>query len=384
MTSCDFLIIGAGIAGASAAFELSAQGRVILLERESRPGYHSTGRSAALYTETYGNAAIRSLTVGSRPFFDATVVSGFSEHPVLTPRGVLLVGREEQLASLDEAFAAGSRLTPTIRRLDADAALAMAPMLRPDQVAGAVWEPDAMDMDVHAIHQGYLRGARARGAEVVTDAELTGLTRRDGVWRAETRTGTETRTWTAPWVVNAAGAWADGVAALAGLRPMGLTPKRRTAITFDPTPIPAEANLKDWPMVCDVDESFYFKPEGGRLLGSPADATPVEPCDIQPEELDIALAVDRIERAALFKVRRITHRWAGLRTFAPDMTPVVGPDPEAEGFFWLAGQGGYGIQTAPGMARTAAGLLTSGAVPEDLAALGVNAVDLAPERLRAP
>jgi D-arginine dehydrogenase len=378
MTSCDFLIIGGGIAGASAAFELAATGHVVLIERESQPGYHSTGRSAALYSETYGNPTVRALTVGSRPFYDAAMASGFSEHPVLTPRGVLLIGRDDQRASLERSFQAGSVLTPTVRMLNDVETLKLAPMLRPDYVAGAVWEPDAMDMDVHAIHQGYLRGLRARSGQIVTDAELIGLTRHDGLWHAETRAGSHS----APWVINAAGAWADAVAALAGLAPIGLVPKRRTVITFDPTRIPAQADLPHWPMVCDVDETFYFKPEGGRLLGSPADATPSEPCDAQAEELDIALTVDRIERASLFTVRRISHRWAGLRTFAPDNFPVVGPDPGAQGFFWLAGQGGYGIQTAPAMARTAAGLLTSGQVPEDLAALGVTAADLAPERLR--
>jgi D-arginine dehydrogenase len=381
MTSCDFLIIGGGIAGASAAFELAATGRVMLIERESQPGYHSTGRSAALYSETYGNPTIRALTVGSRPFYDdATTAGGFSEHPVLTPRGVLLIGRDDQRTSLDRSFQAGSVLTPTVRKLNDAETLKLAPMLRPDYVVGAVWEPDAMDMDVHAIHHGYLRGLRARGGEIVTDAELLSLTRHDGLWHAETRAGSHS----APWIVNAAGAWADAVAALAGLAPIGLVPKRRTAITFDPTPIPAQADLAHWPMICDVDETFYFKPESGRLLASPADETPSEPCDAQAEELDIALTVDRIERASLFKVRRISHRWAGLRTFAPDKSPVVGPDPGVPGFFWLAGQGGYGIQTAPAMARTAAGLLTSGRVPEDLAALGVTAADLAPERLRAP
>jgi D-arginine dehydrogenase len=379
MASCDFMIIGGGIAGASAAFELAALGSTVLVERESQPGYHSTGRSAALYSETYGNAPVRALTVGSRPFYDGVTRTGFSEHPVLTPRGVLVIGRDDQRASLDRAFRESGVLTPSVRLLDNTETLKLAPMLRPDYVAGAVWEPDAMDMDVHAIHQGYLKGLRARGGQLVTGAEVLALTRRDGLWHAETRAGN----WSAPWIVNAAGAWADAVAALAGVAPLGLVPKRRTAIAFDPTPIPAEAGLPHWPMVCDVDETFYFKPEGGRLLGSPADATPVEPSDVQPEELDIALAVDRIERASLFTVRRISHRWAGLRTFAPDKTPVVGPDLKADGFFWLAGQGGYGIQTAPAMARTAAGLLSSGRVPEDLAALGVSAADLAPERLRA-
>jgi D-arginine dehydrogenase len=384
MTSCDFLIIGGGIAGASAAFELAASGSAVLIERESQPGYHSTGRSAALYSETYGNPTIRALTVGSRAFYDGVAGAGFSEHPVLTPRGVLLIGRDDQRAALDRAFQAGSVLTPSVRVLAAAETLRMAPMLRPDYVAGAVWEPDAMDMDVHAIHHGYLRGLRARGGRIATDAELLGLTRRDGLWHAETRAGS----YSAPWVVNAAGAWADTVAALAGLAPIGLVPKRRTAITFDPVfdperTDPGQAGMPHWPMVCDVEETFYFKPEGGRLLASPADETPTEPCDAQAEELDVALTVDRIEQASLFSIRRISHRWAGLRTFAPDKTPVVGPDSGSEGFFWLAGQGGYGIQTAPAMARTAAGLLTSGKIPEDLAALGVGAEDLAPGRLRA-
>jgi D-arginine dehydrogenase len=379
MTSCDFLIIGGGIAGASAAFELATAGSVVLIERESQPGYHSTGRSAALYSETYGNSTIRALTVGSRAFYDAAMDSGFSEQPVLTPRGVLLIGRDDQRATLERSFQTGSVLTPTVRMLNDAETLKLAPMLRPDYIVGAVWEPDAMDMDVHAIHHGYLRGLRARGGRIVTDAELLSLTRRDGLWHAETRAGG----YSAPWVVNAAGAWADAVAALAGLPPIGLVPKRRTAITFDPTPIPDQADPTHWPMVCDVDETFYYKPDGGRLLGSPADETPSEPCDAQAEELDVALTVDRIERASLFTVRRISHRWAGLRTFAPDKSPVVGPDPGAQGFFWLAGQGGYGIQTAPAMARAAAGLLTSRQVPAYLAALGVTAADIAPERLRA-
>jgi len=376
MKSCDFLIIGGGIAGASAAFELAAFGRVVLIERESQPGYHSTGRSAALYSQTYGNATVRALTVGSWSFY-AEAAGGFTEHPVLCPRGVLLVGRDDQRAALEQSFELGRRFAPSVERLDAGATLDRAPMLRPDYVASSVWEPDAMDMDVHAIHHGYLKGLRARGGELVTDAELVGLTRRDGIWQAETRAGA----FAAPWVVNAAGAWADGVAILAGLPPVGLVPRRRTAITFDP--VPAMDDAARWPMVCDVAETFYFKPESGRLLGSPADETPVGPCDVQPEELDVAVAVDRIEAAVTFSIRRIAHRWAGLRTFAPDKAPVVGVDEMAPGFFWLAGQGGYGIQTAPAMARTAAALLISGAIPGDLAARGLDASDLAPGRLRA-
>ena len=375
----DFLVVGAGMAGASAAYELAAHGSVLVLEREPQPGYHSTGRSAALYTQTYGHPVVRALTVASWDFYTAPP-EGFTEHPLLTPRGVLLIGRADQTAALDEAFAEGRRLTPTVQRFDAAGALARAPFLRADYVAGAVSEPDAMDIDVHAIHTGYLRGLKARGGRVATDAGVQAVERRDGLWVATTPAGV----FAAPVLVNAAGAWADALAQLAGVRPIGLVPKRRTAITFDPVfADPADAEgLNGWPMVIDVDEQFYVKPDAGRLLLSPADETPVEPCDVQPEEMDIAVAIDRMEQAARFSVRRIAHKWAGLRSFVADKVPVAGFDGEAPGFFWLAGQGGYGIQTAPAMGRTAAALATGGALPPEVAALGVGAADLTPSRLR--
>ncbi|WP_307832743.1 NAD(P)/FAD-dependent oxidoreductase [Azospirillum argentinense] len=382
----DFLIVGGGMAGASAAYELAAHGSVIVLERESQPGYHSTGRSAALYTQTYGHPVVRALTVASWDFY-INPPDGFSEHPLLTPRGVLLIGRADQTAALDRDFAEGRRLTPTVERLDRAQTLARAPFLKADYVDGAVWEPAAMDMDVHAIHSGYLRGLKARGGRLVTDAGVTALERRDGLWIATTPAGD----FAAPVLVNAAGAWADVLAGMAGVRPVGLVPKRRTAITFDPVfadPVSADpadgAGLAGWPMTIDVDEQFYMKPESGRLLLSPADETPVEPCDVQPEEMDIAVAIDRMEQAVRFSVRRITHKWAGLRSFVADKVMVVGYDESADGFFWLAGQGGYGIQTAPAMGRTAAALATGHGLPPEVAALGVRAEDLAPARLRRP
>ncbi|PWC56409.1 FAD-dependent oxidoreductase [Azospirillum sp. TSO22-1] len=379
MQHADFLIVGAGMAGASAAYELAALGSVLLLEREAQPGYHSTGRSAALYTQTYGHAVVRALTVASWNFYSSPP-DGFSEHPPLSPRGVLLIGRADQTAALDAAFAEGRRLTPSVERWDAAQTLARAPLLRADYVAGAVWEPEAMDLDVHAIHQGYLRGLKARGGQTVTDAEVRAVERRGGLWVARTPAGD----YAAPVLVNAAGAWADSLAELAGVRPLGLVPKRRTALTFDPVfDDPADAaGLDGWPMVIDVDETFYFKPDAGRLLASPADETPVAPCDVQPEEWDVAVAVDRVEQAVRFRIRRIAHRWAGLRSFVADKVPVVGFDAAAEGFLWLAGQGGYGIQTAPAMARTAAALASGGGLPAELAALGVTAADLSPGRLR--
>jgi D-arginine dehydrogenase len=374
METYDIILVGGGIAGASAAAELASLGRVLLLEREDAPGYHSTGRSAALYTQTYGPPEIRALTVASRAFFDAAVASGFAENPVLTPRGVLLVARPDQEDALAAAHAEARRVAPTVERLGAEETLRRAPMLRPGYAAGCVWEPDATDMDVHAIHAGYLRLFRRRGGAVRTGAELVSAGRKGTSWAVRTRAGE----FEAPVLVDAAGAWADEVARLAGLGPLGIVPRRRTVVTFDPDPpVPAE-RMAVWPMIIDVEERFYFKPEAGRVLASPADETETAPCDARPEELDVAEAVERVT-AAVFGVRRIAHRWAGLRSFAPDGVPAIGFDPRAEGFFWLAGQGGYGIQTAPAMARLAAGLI--GAAAPETTALGVDPAALAPGRL---
>ncbi|MBV9552326.1 MAG: FAD-binding oxidoreductase [Alphaproteobacteria bacterium] len=374
--TADAIVVGAGMAGAAAAAHLAENGRrVVLLERESQPGYHSTGRSAALFTETYGNRAIRVLTGASRACYEARL-DGFAEHPILTPRGALMFGMPGQQAKLDAAWADLSALDPRVRRLDAAAARAMVPVLRPDCVIGAVYEPDAMDIDVHELHQAYLRRLRRRGGRVVTDAEVQALAVADGCWTAAAAAGE----FAAPVIVNAAGAWADDLAAKAGLPPVGLVPKRRTALTI---PVPAGVDAARWPMTLDVTESFYFKPESGRLLVSPADETPMPPCDVQPDELDIAIAIDRLTGATSLTVGRIERKWAGLRSFVADKTTVCGFDPLARGFFWLAGQGGYGIQTAEGMARCAAALIDGGGLPADIAAKGLDAETLSPARLRA-
>lgn len=375
MERCDVIIVGGGIAGASAGYFLGKSHGVILLEREDQPGYHSTGRSAALFTETYGNAAIRALTRGARPFFEAPP-EGFAETPLLSPRGVMFIGRGDQQDTLDQMFRDVSGLAPGVRRLTADQTLAFCPVLRGDYVAGAMLEPDCMDIDVAALHQGYLKGIRAQGGRIVTDAGVETLQPDpQGGWVARTAQGD----FAAPVVVNAAGAWADELAVLAGIRPAGLTAKRRTAMLLD---APAGMDPSAWPIVVDADEEFYFKPDAGRLLLSPADETPSPPCDAQPEEIDIAVAVDRVEKAATLEVRRIAHKWAGLRTFAPDKTLIAGFDPDAPGFFWLAGQGGYGIQTSPSMGRIAAALIAGGDIPADLAALGITAGTLDVGRLR--
>jgi len=368
----DFLIIGGGIAGASAGYFLAERGRVTLLEREDALGYHSTGRSAALYTETYGNAAIRALTIASGPFFRSPP-PGFAEHPLLTPRGVIVAAPAGAEARFQAALAEARRHGPTIRVLTPDEARALCPVLRTDWLAFAFHEPDAMDMDVHAIHQGYLRGLRSRGGEVVTSAEVSALQRRNGVWEVETRAGRHR----APIVINAAGAWADEIARLAGVRPIGLVPKRRTAFVIE---LPA-GTIGPWPLTVDVDETLYFRPEAGHLLVSPADETPVPPCDVQPEEIDVALAAERLETRTTLKVSRIVRRWAGLRSFVRDKTPVVGHASEAPGFVWLAGQGGYGIQTSAAMGRSAAALATGDELPRDLTARGLKVADLLPDRL---
>ena len=368
----DFIVIGGGMAGASAAYELSRSSRVLVLEQEDQPGYHATGRSAALYAETYGNRTVRALTTGGKKFY-LDPPAGFSEHPLLRPRGVMLIGRADQQASLDRFLAEVAGLRSNIRRISLAEAYALSPVLREGYVADAVLDPDAMDIAVHALHQGYLRGLKAHGGQILTDAAARSLERRDGVWIVRTKSS-EFR---GRVVIDAAGAWCDEIAAMAGAAPVGLVPKRRTAILFQPPP---GVDPRTWPSVIDADEEFYFRPDAGRIMASPADETPMPPCDAQPDELDIAILIDRLEKVAKLPVRRIENRWAGLRTFARDKTPVVGYDARVEDFFWLAGQGGYGIQTAPGLSRLVASLARRQPVPADLADLGVTEAALTPSR----
>ncbi len=371
MTDADIIVIGAGIAGASVAAHLAESHRVVLTEREERPGYHSTGRSAALFTEIYGNATIRSLTRASRAFLFAPPPS-FSESPLIRPRGCLYIATARQLGSLRE-FAALPDIAPATRPLSAAGARNLCPVLREDYVAGALLEPDSADIDVHALHQGYLRLYKNRDGRVLNDAPVHALERADGGWTV--RAGAATLT--ARIIVNAAGAWADEIAALAGVARIGLTPFRRTAVLVD---APPGMTVNSWPFVNDIDDQFYFKPEGGSLFLSPADETPTEPCDAQPDEWDVATAVDRVQSATTLQIDRLKARWAGLRTFASDRTPVVGFSQEAEGFFWLAGQGGYGIQTAPALSRAAAALILGLPLPEDLLQAGVCAEEISPSR----
>lgn len=368
----DYLIIGAGMAGASCAYFLAPHGSVVLLEREDQPGYHTTGRSAALYIESYGNAAIRSLNRAGKPFFLAPP-EGFAREPILTPRGSLTIAEADQLEALDTIHAdlavtgGGGEIVSGQRLLD------LFPALDPNKTVRGLYEPNDMDMDVHALHWGFIRGMRAAGGRTVTDANVLGLTRSSDGWTVETRAGT----FAAPVVINAAGAWADEIGRMAGAKPIGLIPKRRTAFTFDP---PDGLDPDTLPAVVNVNEDWYVKPEAGRFLGSPADETPSLPTDAQPEDLDLAIAVDRIETATTLKVGRFHSRWAGLRSFVADKSPVVGFEPGLEGFFWLAGQGGYGIQTSAGLGMTSAALARDAALPDEVSSEGLSATDLAPNR----
>ena len=368
----DFVIVGAGMAGASAAYFLAGKGNVLLLEMESQPGYHTTGRSAALFSEAYGNSPIRALTSGSRAFF-MSPPDGFSNTAILTERGAMFVGRKDQIGTLNKIYEAGSEHVKTIRHLTNFEVRDRVPVLRKGYFAAGVLEPDAMDIDVNALHQGFLNGARGKGVQLLINAQVKSLQRRDNAWLVHAG-GFDIVT---KVVINAAGAWCDQLAEMADAVRIGLMPKRRTAILFEgPVRIP----FSEWPAFIDADEEFYARPESGALMGSPADETPMEPCDVQPEELDIAIAVDRLQRATTLEIKHIKHSWAGLRSFVADKTPVVGFDPRVEGFFWLAGQGGYGIQTAPSMGRVAANLVANKAIPADLKNFGVRAEDLSPAR----
>ncbi len=369
----DFLVIGSGIAAASIGYFLAPHGRVTLLERESQPGYHSTGRSAALFLASYGTEQVRALTRASRAFLDQPP-AGFADVPILSPRGALFAATPEQADLLDEHCALLARMSPQSRRLSREQTLALVPVLRPELLLGGALEPDASDIDVHALHQGYLRGLRRHGGMLVCDAEATHIERHGSEWIVQAG-GREYR---APLLVNAAGAWCDVVAQKAGVRSIGLQPKRRSAFVFAPPP---GLDVTHWPSVVGADESWYFKPDAGMLLGSPANADPADPQDVQPEELDIALGIDRIQTHTTLQIRRPQRTWAGLRSFVADGDLVGGFDAQVPGFFWVAAQGGYGIQTSAAMGQACAALLRGDALPPALSDFGLTPAMLSPARL---
>jgi D-arginine dehydrogenase len=375
MREFDVAILGAGIAGASVAFQLAGRRRVVLLEREAQPGTHSTGRSAAMFMESYGPPAVRALTRASRAFCEHPP-SGFTDGPLLAPRGVLYLATHGQEALLRKTHDELILTCPDLEIISAPAALDRVPCLRPEVVHGALFERDAMDIDVHALHQGFLRGARRLGGDLRNSVQLQRAVRSGTGWELHLADGEVLR---ARSVVDAAGAWADEVASVFGAAPIGLVPHRRSAFTFA---APEGTHVSAWPAVVGVDESYYFKPDAGRLLGSPANADPTVPHDVMPEELDIAMGIHQIESVTTLAIRRPASTWAGLRSFVRDGEMVIGWDDHVPGFFWLAGQGGYGIQSAAGASELAASLLCGDALPESLAMHGVDPRALSPRRLR--
>ena len=372
--SHDFAIIGAGISGAAAACELAAHGSTVLVEAEAMPGHHATGRSAALYTPNFGNAVVRLLNRAGGSFI-ADPPTDFADTPLLHPRGALTIAAPGEVHLLDALLASSSAAHP-IEPLSADEALARAPLLRAERVAAAAFEPGVMDIDVDALHRAFLRRFRARGGELLVSRRIARMSREADGWTLDT--GEETLRCSI--VVNAAGAWAGEIAALAGAMDIGLVPKRRTAIVVD---APPGIDVPSLPVVDYVGGDAYLKPDAGRIMASLGDETPAPPHDVRPDEEDVAVLVDWLERESAVEVRRQPTSWAGLRSFVADGSPVVGADPRVPGFFWLAAQGGYGIMMAPALARASASLLTAGRLPPELLASGLRESQLRPGRFLA-
>lgn len=367
MSAPDIIVIGGGIAGLSAAAALSSHARVTLLEAEEQIGYHSSGRSATMVHYALGDRLVRALTLASRPFFE-TPPQGFTDVPLGHRVPVLVHARDDERAALD-ALDAEISLFAKLDRLDAAGVHALCPLLRDDARHG-IADFEAIRLDPHALLQGNLRQLRNRGGELRTGGRISAIDWSGGTWTLTSDTGER---FCAPIVVNAAGSWADQVAQLAGAAPLGLEPKRRTIITFD---APAGTPLDRLPFAKTVGDELYFAAESGRLFASPMDEVPSEPTDAQPDEYEVALAAHRMEQRTTLEVRQIHSKWAGLRTFTPDRHPAAGFAPDAEGFFWLAGQGGFGLQTSPAMAAIVESLIAGTPWP----VADVSAEDLSPGR----
>ena len=365
--TADVIVVGAGIAGVGAAAHIAAEARVVVLEMEERPGYHTTSRSAAMFIASYGNETVRAVSAASHSELadPSNEVTGGS---VLSRRGVLYLSGPD-----DPPLTGGFTLSEGVQQITPDEAVRLVPILRGGAIADAHLEPDASDIDVDRLFQGWLRQLRRNGGEVVINAQVRALDRRADAWRFDTAAGP----FEAPVVINASGAWGDEIAGLAGLPPVGLTPTRRSAAIL---PAPDGHDLSGWPLFAGAAETWYAKPEAGKLLVSPADEDPVPPHDAFVDDMTLAEGLDRYERAVTVPVERVERSWAGLRTFSPDRTPVVGFEPGVDGFFWLVGQGGFGVQTAPALSRHAARLVTGRDFGEPLDDAVAKA--LAPDRLR--
>jgi D-arginine dehydrogenase len=368
----DFIVLGAGMAGASAAYELSQNATVLVIEAERQPGYHSSGRSAALFTRNYGTALVRKINALSEPFFK-NPFADFVDGPLLRPRGALAVAGPGHEGKLDAVLAAATPEDPVFEITPAEA-LKMIPFLRAENVTRAAFEPGVTDIEVAALLAAYLKGFKQRGGQIKTGEPVTVLTQSAGTWAVTT----SKETYRAKMIINACGAWADEIGELAGAARIGLVAKRRTAIIVEATP---GYDVSALPCVDFAANDAYIKPDAGKLMVSPGDATPTPPQDAQPDEMDVAVLADWLERETLIPVRRIAHSWAGLRSFVSDESPVVGLDPLVPGFIWHAGQGGYGIMMAPALARAVASLAQDNKLPTDFSAIEVTADDLGPTRL---
>lgn len=373
----DAVVIGGGIAGVAVASELAEDRSVLLLESELMLSQHTTGRSAAVFLRPLGNPVVRALSRASRELF-VDPPDGFGG-ALVVPRSAIWVSGPDQTEHL-RAFAA--TVAPDVDgliELDADAVLARAPFMRRGWPSLGLMDEAAMDIDVGALHEGYVRMLRRRGGSVRVDAQVVAMRQQHGVWSVELANSDVVH---APLVVNAAGAWADDVAAMAGARGVGLRPLRRTVFTVRTPERLGETNER--PSVRDVNGTFYVKPEGPQFLCSPADETPSVPCDARADEIDIARAIDIINEATLLEIRSVRASWAGLRSFVDDRSPVVGLDADLPGLLWVAALGGFGIQAAPAIAQAAASLVRSASLPESIATHGVTADHLCPGRCQRP
>lgn len=368
MFSADIIVIGAGIAGSSAAAHLAKDYKLVILEMEERPGYHSTGRSAATYEPNYGPPSIRSLTRAARGFFE-TPPQGFAAAPLVSPRQTIFVVPDHQQEQAERLLKTGVSFS----EISFAEARRQFPPLRESYARHAMLDPTTADIDVDLLHQGFLRLTKAEGGEIICRAPVETIGRLNGAWQASTPVGT----FSAPILINAAGAWGDEIARLAGLKPRGLQPKRRSMAVV---PVPADMNVMDWSFVGDVGETWYAKPSGGRLLVSPAEAEPVEPHDAYADDMTLAEGIARFQEAVDFEVTRLEGSWGGLRSFVPDGNLVCGFDKDAEGFFWLIGQGGYGIQTSPALGELAAALVRDAAMPGYIEREGLRLEDISPAR----
>ncbi|HEY0199660.1 MAG TPA: FAD-binding oxidoreductase [Rhodanobacter sp.] len=369
----DVIVIGAGMAGASVAYFMAPYARVLVLEREAYAGMHSTGRSAALFSETYGSPQVRALTRATRPFLSQPP-KGFAAQPILSARGNTIIGTADEVDAIVAEYDAILPFTRSLELRDTRKIIGTVPVLKPEFAQIGLHEPGAADIDVNELHQGFLRGLRVHGGQLRLNVGIRAITRDAQGWQVDDGE----QAYRAPLLLNAAGAWVDQVATMAGVTPIGIMPKRRSAFVFDP---PENIDTAHWPFITAFNETFYFKPDAGLLLGSCVNADPVQPHDVQPEEYDIALGIHRIEEATTMTIRRPRRSWAGLRSFVADGDLVGGFAPDAPGFFWVAAQGGYGIQTSAAMGEACANLALRRALPLQLVDAGISAAMLAPRMM---